>query len=195
MLITKTCGLNLVQLCQFYLSGIKELYVGYSKNADFIINDNIITDVFPMSWYQIRFSNAKISSNLSNSIEQSVLDFEVPYIDYLNKIELSKLKNNEYSFLIVTKNNEVYFLDSSTNTQFTEQYTGNGFIIKQLSTKNKSIYQVDFNYYLYITNNLPIQPIPIIDDCLQYYDDLALTSTQPNALSVTCLVEDYDGWI
>jgi hypothetical protein len=195
MLITKTCGLNLVQLCQFYLSGIKELYVGYSKDANFIINNNIITDIFPMSWYKIRFSNAKISSNLSNSIEQSVLDFEVPYIDYLNKIELSKLKDNEYSFLIVTRNNEVYFLDSSTNTQFIEQYTGNGFIIKQLSTKNKSIYQVDFNYYLYITNNLPITPRPPIDDCSQYYNDLALSSIQPNALSVTCLVEDYDGWI
>lgn len=195
MLITKTCGLNLVQLCQFYLSGIKELYVGYSKNADFIINDNIITDIFPMSWYQIKFSNAKISSNLSNSIEQSVLDFEVPYIDYLNKIELSKLKNNEYSFLILTKNNEVYFLDSSTNTQFTEQYTGNGFIIKQISTKNKSIYQVDFNYYLYTTNNLPIPRFPPINECAEYYDDLALSSTQPNALSIECLVEDYDGWI
>jgi len=195
MLITKTCGLNLVQLCQFYLSGIKELYVGYSKNADIIINNNIITDIYPMSWYKIRFSNAKISSNLSNSIEQSVLDFEVPYIDYLNKIELSKLKDTEYSFLIVTKNNEVYFLDSSTNTQFIEQYTGNGFIIKQLSTKNKSIYQVDYFYYLYITNNLPIPIFPPINECAEYYDDLALSSIQPNALSVTCIVEDYDGWI
>jgi len=195
MLISKTCGLNLVQLCQFYLSGIKELYVGYSKNSDIIINNNIITDIYPMSWYQIRFSNAKISSNLSSGIEQSVLDFEVPYIDYLNKIELSKLKDNEYSFLIVTRNNEVYFLDSSTNTQFIEQYTGNGFIIKQLSTKNKSIYQVDYFYYLYITNNLPIPIFPPINECAEYYDDLALSSIQANALTITCIVEDYDGWI
>lgn len=190
MLITKTCGLNLVQLCKFYLSGIQELYVGYSKNANIVIDNNIITDIYPMSWYKIRFSNAKISSNLSNSIEQSVLDFEVPYIDYLNKIELSKLKNNEYSFLILTKNNELYFLDSSTNTQFTEQYTGNGFIIKQLSTKNKSIYQVDYLYYLYITDNLPIP-----NYCSVYYGDLALTSTQPNALTIECIVQNYNGWI
>jgi hypothetical protein len=195
MQLKKTCSLNLVQLCQFYLSGIQELWIGDTKDANYIIEDNKITDIFPMTWHRINFSNAKITSNLSNGIEESVLDFEVPYIDFINKNQLSTLKNTEYSFLIETKNGEVFLLNLATNTQFIEQYTGNGFILKFNSAKNKSIYQVDYNYYLYLTNNLPILPIPPIDDCSEYYDDLALTSTQPNALSVTCLVEDYDGWI
>jgi hypothetical protein len=195
MQLKKTCSLNLVQLCQFYLSGIQELWIGDTKDANYIIEDNKIIDIYPMTWHRIKFSNAKITSNLSNGIEESVLDFEVPYIDFINKNQLSTLKNTEYSFLIETKNGEVFLLNLATNTQFIEQYTGNGFILKFNSAKNKSIYQVDYNYYLYITNNLPILPIPPIDDCSEYYDDLALTSTQPNALSVTCLVEDYDGWI
>ena len=192
MLITKTCGLNLVQLCQFYLSGIKELWVGYSKNSNFIFNDNIISDIYPIAWYDIKFSNAKISSNLSNGIEESVLDIEVPYIDFANKNQLKKLRDAEYSFLILTKNNEVYFFDSAKNTQFIEQYTGNGFIIKEISSKNKSIYQVDYNYYLNFTNQLPIPPF---DDCPIYSDDLALTSTQGPALDVQCYVAGYNGWV
>lgn len=195
MLINKSCGLNLIQLCNFYNSGIDKLFVGDTSNANFIVNNNIIVDIISVNWYNIKFSNAKITSNIANGLEETILDFEVPYIDLTNKIELKKIKERKYSFLILTKNNELYLLDSATNTQFIQQYTGNGFIIREISTKDKSIYQVDYNYYLYLTNNLPIQPKPPIDDCTQYYDDLALSSTQANALSITCLVEDYDGWI
>ena len=193
-MIKKSCGFNFIQNCKYFNSGIDKLFIGDTSNVNFIYNNNIIVDMFPMTWFNIKFSNAKISSNFINGLEETVLDFEVPYIDLINKNELKKIKEKKYSFLILTKNNELYLLDSATNTQFIQQYTGNGFIIREISTKDKSIYQVDYNYYLYITNNLPIQPQPPIDDCSQYYDDLALSSTQPNALSVTCLIEDYDGW-
>jgi hypothetical protein len=194
-MLDKSCGLNLIQNCNYFSSGIDKLFVAYTKDSTFIIDNNIIVDIISVNWYNIKFSNAKIASNIANGLEETVLDFEVPYIDLTNKKVLKKLKEAEYSFLILTKNNELFLLDSAKNTQFIQQYTGNGFIIKEISTKNKSIYQVAFNYYLYLTNNLPIQPRPPIDDCEEYYDDLALSSTQPNALSVTCLVEDYDGWI
>jgi hypothetical protein len=191
-MINQSCGLNFLQYCKYFNSGIQKLWVAYTKNATFVYDNNIITDIFPLSWYEIKFSNAKISSNIANKTEETVLDLEVPYIDSNNKKVLKKLKQLEYSFLILTKNNEVFLLDSARNTQFIQQYTGNGFIIKEISIKNKSIYQVSFNYLLYLDGKLPIPPF---DDCPIYSDDLALSSTQGPALDVQCIVGGYQGWI
>ena len=192
MQLIKTCSLNLIQTCQFLLAGISELYVGYSKNSDFTFFGNIITDITPISWNKIKFSNAKISLNLVNGLEELVLDFDVPYIDSNNGIQLKKLQDVEYSFLILTKNKQLFFLDSLKNTQLIRQYGANGFVIKEITTKNKSLYEVDYNYYLYLTNQLPIPPF---DDCVLYSNDLALSSTQGPALVVQCSVDGYNGWV
>jgi hypothetical protein len=193
-MLDKSCALNFVQYCKYFNSGIEKLWIGYTKNASFNFENNIIVDIYPTDWYNIKFTNARITSTLSFSFEETVLDLEVAYIDLTNKIELSNLKEKEYSFLVLTKNNEAFFIDSTKNTQFIQQYTANGFVIKQLSQKPKSIYQVSNNYILYIEGKLPIPP-SVIQNCEEFYDDLALTSIQPDVLTITCLVQDYDGWI
>jgi len=192
MNLTNNCNFNLINSCNYILSGIKELYVTSARNPVFIINDNVIVDILNVEWNKIAFADCKITQAIKNGIEEVVMDLDVPYIDFTNKIELKKLAETYYSFLILTKNNEVFFIHDLVNSQFVEQYNPNGFSIKEISTAIKSLFQVDYLYYLYITNNLPIPPF---DDCALYYGDLALSSTQPNALSITCLVEDYNGWI
>jgi hypothetical protein len=192
MNLTNNCNFNLIKSCIYILSGIKELYVTSARNPVFIMNDNIIIDILNVEWNRIAFSNCKVTQTINNGVEEVVMDLEVPYIDFTNKIELKKLAQTYYSFLIVTKNNEVFFIQDLVNSQFVEQYNPNGFSIKEISTAIKSLFQVDYLYYQYIINALPIEPS---NDCPLYYGDLALTSTQPNALTITCLVEDYDGWI
>jgi hypothetical protein len=189
MNLTNNCNFNLIKSCIYILSGIKELYVTSARNPVFITNDNIIIDILNVEWNRITFADCKVTQSIKNGIEEVVMDLDVPYIDFTNKIELKKLAQTYYSFLILTKNNEVFFIQDLVNSQFVEQYNPNGFTIKEISTAIKSLFQVDYLYYEYITNTLPIEPS---NDCLQYYGDLALSSIQPNALTVTCLVEDYD---
>jgi|688.fasta_scaffold03657_19 hypothetical protein len=192
MNLTNNCNFNLIKSCIYILSGIKELYVTSARNPVFITNDNIIIDILNVEWNKITFADCKVTQAINNGIEQVVMDLDVPYIDSTNKIELKNLTETYYSFLILTKNNEVFFIQDLINSQFVEQYNPNGFTIKEISTAIKSLFQVDYLYYQYITNNLPIAPS---DDCALFYDDLALSSTQSNALTIQCLVEDYDGWI
>ena len=192
MNLTNNCNFNLTKSCIYILNGIKELYVTSARNPVFITNDNIIIDILNVEWNKITFADCKVTQLINNGIEQVVMDLDVPYIDSTNKIELKNLTETYYSFLILTKNNEVFFIQDLINSQFVEQYNPNGFTIKEISTAIKSLFQVDYLYYQYITNTLPIAPS---DDCALYYDDLALSSTQPNALTIQCLVEDYDGWI
>jgi hypothetical protein len=192
MNLTNNCNFNLINSCNYILSGIKELYVTSARNPVFIMDNNIIIDILNVEWNRISFANCKVTQAINNGIEEVVMDLEVPYIDFTNKIELKKLADTYYSFLILTKNNEVFFIHDLINSQFVEQYNPNGFTIKEISTAIKSLFQVDYFYYLYIINNLPIPPF---NDCALFYNDFALSSTQPNALTITCLVEDYDGWI
>lgn len=195
-MLEKNCALNFNQYCLSFLSGVDKIWVAYTKDSTFIFENNIIIDIFTQDWYNINFSNCRITTNLISSLEETVLDLEVPYIDLENKNQLKKLKDNDYSFLILTKNGEAFFLNSTKNTQFIQQYTGNGFILKHISNKNKSIYQVSNNYILYIEGKLPIPPStqPPSENCQDYYEDIALVSLQPNALSINCIVEDYNGW-
>ena len=195
MNITKrTCNLNLIKTCNFFLSGVEKLYVAYSKDSQFILQDNIIVDdILDISWYNIAFSNCKINQNIKDNREEVIMELNVPYIDFINKQELIKLAKNYYSFLIVTKNQEVYFLENLLNSQFVETYNPNGFEIKEISTQTKSLFQVNYNYYLSLIGRLPI--VPPSEECSLYYNDFALTSIQANALTIQCLVEDYSGWI
>jgi hypothetical protein len=192
MNLTNNCNFNLIKSCNYILSGIKELYVTSARNPVFITNDNIIIDILNVEWNRITFADCKVTQSIKNGIEEVVMDLDVPYIDFTNKIELKKLAQTYYSFLILTKNNEVFFIQDLVNSQFVEQYNPNGFSIKEVSTAIKSLFQVDYLYYEYITNTLPIEPS---NDCALYYGDLALSSTQANALTIQCLVEDYNGWI
>lgn len=192
MNLTNNCNFNLIKSCIYILSGIKELYVTSARNPVFIMDNNIIIDILNAEWNRINFGDCKVTQSIKNGIEEVVMDLDVPYIDFTNKIELKKLAQTYYSFLILTKNNEVFFIQDLVNSQFVEQYNPNGFSIKEISTAIKSLFQVDYLYYEYITNTLPIEPI---DNCSIYYDDLALSSTQPNALTIQCLVENYDLWI
>lgn len=190
MLISKTCSFNLNQTCDYFLSGIKRLWVTNTRNAEYIINNNIIYDIGNVDWYEVKISTASINATINNTtkFEELTLNFEVAYIDTEFKKILKKLRETEYSFIVLTNNQNLFFLDSMKNIQLLQQYTGNGFVIRELSTKAKTLYNVDISYLNFLSPFIP-------DLCGEYYDDFALTSTQPNALKIPCFVTDYVGWV
>jgi len=189
MLISKTCSFNLNQTCDYFLSGIKRLWVTNTRNAEYIINNNIIYDIGNVDWYEVKISTASINATINNTtkFEELTLNFEVAYIDTEFKKILKKLRETEYSFIVLTNNQNLFFLDSMKNIQLLQQYTGNGFVIRELSTKAKTLYNVDISYLNFLSPFIP-------DVCQGFFDELALTSTQPKALTIPCLVEDYSGW-
>lgn len=187
--IIKSCNLTLNTLCEFTIAGISDLYYADTSNSEFIIENNIIVDIINVSWYRLDANGIKVTTTVKD-LEEVVLDFNIPYIDYINK-NLSDITKRLYSFLLITKENKIFFINESTNTQFTEVYNPNGFIVKQLGQANKSLFQIDYNYYIF--NFIGQQDI--IDVCSSYYSDLFLSSTQPDFLSIDCIWSDYDGWI
>lgn len=191
--IIKDCNLNLFNPCIFQGQGIKKLYVSDLSNAEFVFEDNTIIDIFPATWYEIKFGTAKVNQTILKGTEDITLEIFVPLINVDNKFELSKLQKTNYNFLFVTVNDEVYYIDSAKNSQYIETYNPNGFTIKELSSQNKSLFQVNYNYYYF--NFLTIPDIPVIIPCSYYYSDLFLSSVQPDMLSIDCLWSDYDGWI
>ena len=150
--ISPSCNFNISFPCIYQLAGIEKLYVADTKEVEFIVEDNIIIDMFPVVWYQLDSSNVKLTQTIVNQTEDATLEFSITNLNAENKFQLSRLQKTEYSFLLLTKNQELYFVHDTENLQYIEQYNPNGFAIKQFSTKNKSVYQVDYNYYIFNIN-------------------------------------------
>jgi hypothetical protein len=189
MNVTKSCLFTLPFSCGYNLNGIQKLYIADTKESEFIIDNNILVDIVTATWYNIRTFDFKLVQNIEKNIEEIIIDFSVPYLDN-NKKEISKIRDTYYSLLILTNNNDLIYIDSTKNTLYQETFNPNGVIIKQNSTQIKSLFIMDYNYYKF--NFIGVEDV--IDVCSSYYNDLALDSIQPNALSITCIVSDYVGW-
>jgi len=190
MILTTNCSLSITNSCSYNIAGIKEVYISSTKDSEFIVDSNIILDIINVTWYKLGVKNFKITQNISKNSEEIIVDFQIPYLDSVNKLKISSLKNTKYSFLILTNENELFFIENTSNQSIIETYNPNGFTLKQTATSVKSLFQVDYNYYLF--NFIGVQDT--VDVCSSYYNDLALTSVQPNALLIQCLVEDYAGF-
>jgi hypothetical protein len=190
-----SCNFESQVNCGYQSYGIKNIYMVPDESYyKYLIEDNLIVDMVNFSWLEIKPSNLKLSQIRSvQGLETIQLTIEISSLEYQNDINIKKILKGEYNFLILTNNNNLYYLDTLSLVSMVETFNPNGYNLVFSNSKDKVLWQVDYNYYEF--NFLVMPDTPVIIPCSFYYSDLALSSTQPNSLLVSCIVSDYDGWV
>jgi hypothetical protein len=187
MKLTKNCSFSLSIPCQYNLADIQGLWIADTKDSEFIIDSNKILDIINVTWYRIYFSDFKLTQNISIG-EEIVLDIQIPFLNSENQSKLNSIKKNIYSFLLLDKNNNLFYIDKTKNNNYIETYNPNGFTIKQIATGIKSLFQVDYNYYLF--NFIGVSDV--IDVCEPYYNTPCLDmEIQINQMD--CPISEFGG--
>lgn len=181
----RSCNFNISNFCKYTVGGIKRLFIASTKNSEFIVEDNIILDIINVTWYEIESNQFKLTQNIIKNIEEIIIDFNV---QNLINSELEKIRKTEYSFLFLTNEDKLYYVDFTRNVLFERSFNPHGFKIKNISTNNKSLFQVDYNYYLF--NFIGVTDV--VDVCTPYYNvpclDMEIIINQMN-----CPISEFGG--
>lgn len=191
----QNCFITSLAQCDYQVTGIEHIYIAKDlSGVEYVIENNIIIDMFNITWSEIFPSSVKINQLKKQSSEEQVtLSFQITDLNIYNEFSINPMLKGSYIFLFVTNSGNVFYLDTMQLASMTQTTNPNGYVLNYVGSQDKVLWEVNYNYYLYGFTTIP-DVTPIIP-CSFYYSDEALLSVQPDALDIDCLVEDYDGWV